>query len=98
MANLLVAAGRSLSSNPSNMASARLITMRSPAAQAFIFSDDLKSEITKEDCGFVARCLNPDVASDGDTAAEAITNLHEALELYFEDPTPAATVDCTIHR
>lgn len=54
--------------------------------------------VTPEDGAFVARCLDPDVASDGDTAAEAITNLHEALELYFEDPTPAETVDCTIRR
>ena len=33
---------------------------------------------------FVARCLNPDVASDGGSQTEAVANLQEALELYFE--------------
>jgi predicted RNase H-like HicB family nuclease len=35
--------------------------------------------------GFVAHCLAPDVASDGDTEAEALANLREALALYFDD-------------
>jgi predicted RNase H-like HicB family nuclease len=41
--------------------------------------------ITEEDGGFVA--LNPetDVASQGDTVNEALTNLKKALELYFEE-------------
>jgi predicted RNase H-like HicB family nuclease len=41
--------------------------------------------ITEEDGGFVA--LNPetDVASQGDTVNEALANLKEALELYFEE-------------
>lgn len=34
---------------------------------------------------YVSQCLNVDVASCGDTAEEAIDNLHEALSLYFED-------------
>ena len=41
--------------------------------------------VTPEDGAFVARCLNPDVASDGGTEEEALANLREALELYFED-------------
>ena len=35
--------------------------------------------------GYVARCLNVNVASDGDTEQQAINNLREALELYFAD-------------
>jgi predicted RNase H-like HicB family nuclease len=35
--------------------------------------------------GFVARCLDVNVASEGGTEAEATANLREALELYFED-------------
>jgi len=42
-------------------------------------------EMTDEDGAFVAHCQNPDVASDGRTPKEALANLREALELYFED-------------
>lgn len=34
---------------------------------------------------YVAQCLNVDVSSFGKTRAEALKNLREALELYFED-------------
>ena len=37
---------------------------------------------------FVAQCLEVDVASQGETEAQAIENLREALELHFEPPTP----------
>ncbi len=40
---------------------------------------------------FVAQCLEVDVASQGETEEEALANLHEALELYFEPPTPSVT-------
>lgn len=39
----------------------------------------------QEEDGFVARCLDVNVASEGDTEQEAVANLREALELYFED-------------
>jgi predicted RNase H-like HicB family nuclease len=39
----------------------------------------------EEDDAYVAQCLDVDVASEGDTQDEAIANLKEALELYFED-------------
>lgn len=41
--------------------------------------------ITEEDGGFVALNLETDVASQGDTVDEALNNLKEALELYFEE-------------
>ena len=40
---------------------------------------------------FVARCVEVEVASQGRTIEEALANLREALELYFEDePAPEA--------
>lgn len=44
----------------------------------------LKYIALPEDGVFVARCLDPEVASDGPTVEEAVANLQEALELYFE--------------
>ena len=44
----------------------------------------------EEDDAFVAQCLEVDIASEGDTQEEAIANLKEALELYFEDTTDQA--------
>jgi len=35
---------------------------------------------------FVSQCLEVDVASQGKTEEEALANLSEALELYFEPP------------
>lgn len=45
----------------------------------------LKYVVFEEDGAFVARCLDVEVASEGDTEQESVTNLQEALELYFED-------------
>jgi predicted RNase H-like HicB family nuclease len=38
---------------------------------------------------FVSQCLEVDVASQGATEQEALENLKEALELYFEEPQPS---------
>lgn len=39
--------------------------------------------------GYVARAVEVEVASQGETIEEALANLREALELYFEDaPSP----------
>jgi hypothetical protein len=46
------------------------------------------ASVWREDDWYVAQCLEVDVASQGDTEAEALENLREALELYFEPPTP----------
>jgi predicted RNase H-like HicB family nuclease len=35
----------------------------------------------------IAQCVEVDVASHGRTEKEALRNLQEALELYFEPPT-----------
>lgn len=42
---------------------------------------------------FVAQCIEVDVASQGETEEEALANLREALELYFEPPTPILCQD-----
>jgi len=46
---------------------------------------DFKNVVWKENDRYVAQSLNVDVSSFGDTKAEALSNLREALELYFED-------------
>lgn len=49
----------------------------------------LTAAITHEAPSYVARCLEVEVASQGETVEEALGNLREALELYFEDaPVP----------
>ena len=45
----------------------------------------LKYAIWKEGKYYVAQCLNVEVSSFGKTQKEALKNLEEALELYFED-------------
>lgn len=45
----------------------------------------LHSIVWKEDKWFVAKALEVEVASQGKTESEALDNLKEALELYFED-------------
>jgi len=46
---------------------------------------NLKNIIWREGKHYVAQCLNVDVSSFGKTKIEAVKNLKEALELYFED-------------
>ena len=46
------------------------------------------ASITQEDKWFIAQCLEVDVSSQGKSENEAINNLREALELYFEPPRP----------
>ena len=45
----------------------------------------LKNIVWKEGDFYVARCLNVEVSSFGDTKGAALKNLQEALDLYFED-------------
>ncbi|MFN7542564.1 MAG: type II toxin-antitoxin system HicB family antitoxin [Acidobacteriota bacterium] len=44
------------------------------------------ASVWREGDWYVAQCLELDVASQGETEAEALANLKEALELYFEPP------------
>jgi predicted RNase H-like HicB family nuclease len=44
----------------------------------------LTAVIEREGDGFVSQCPEVDIASQGDTIAEARANLVEALELFFE--------------
>ena len=48
--------------------------------------------VYREDEFHVAQCLNVEVSSFGSTRPEAIANLKEAVELYFEgEESPAFT-------
>ena len=46
---------------------------------------DVQTVVYREGNHFVAQCLDVDVSSFGDNEPEALANLREALELYFED-------------
>ena len=45
----------------------------------------LQNVVWKEGKYYVAQCLNVDISSFGKTKKEALSNLEEALGLYFED-------------
>ena len=44
------------------------------------------ASVWREGDVFVAQCLEIEVASQGDSEEEALVQLQEALELYFEPP------------
>ena len=44
--------------------------------------------IQKEDNWYVAKCLDNNVASQGKTIEEALANLKEAIELFYETEKP----------
>lgn len=44
--------------------------------------------IQKEENWYVAKCIDNNVASQGKTVEEALKNLKEAIELYYEDEEP----------
>lgn len=46
---------------------------------------ELENIVWKEDKYYIAKCLNVEVSSFGESKEEALINLQEALELYFED-------------
>jgi predicted RNase H-like HicB family nuclease len=43
--------------------------------------------VWKEDKYYISKCLNVEVSSFGKTIEEAISNLKEAVELFFENET-----------
>ena len=46
---------------------------------------NLTVAVTKGENWYVAKCLENSVASQGKSMDEALSNLKEALELYYED-------------
>ena len=49
-----------------------------------MFIMEFNASVTHEDPWYVARCLEVEVATQGETVDEALHNLREALELHFE--------------
>jgi predicted RNase H-like HicB family nuclease len=49
----------------------------------------------KEGDWIIAQCAELDIASHGRTEQDALANLREALELYFEPPTATVTPHVT---
>lgn len=45
-----------------------------------------RATVWREGDWYVAQCLDVDVASQGRTREEALSNLKEAVELHFEKP------------
>ena len=56
--------------------------------------------VQQEENWYVAKCLENNVASQGKSIEDALTNLKEALELFFEDnpdiPSTAQTLVTTM--
>ncbi|HZC18110.1 MAG TPA: type II toxin-antitoxin system HicB family antitoxin [Rubrobacteraceae bacterium] len=48
------------------------------------------ASVWREGGWYVAQCLEVDVASQGESEEEALEDLREAIELYFEPPGPTA--------
>lgn len=46
---------------------------------------NLQNIVWKEGKYYVSQCLNVDISSFGKTKKEALKNLSEAIDLYFED-------------
>ncbi len=46
------------------------------------------ASISQDEEMYIAQCLEVDVASQGKSEDEAVENLKEALELYFQPPCP----------
>jgi len=58
----------------------------------------LTAAVHQEEDWYIARCLELDVASQGESVDEALSNLREAVEAYLEEvsepaiePTPLVT-------
>ena len=54
---------------------------------------NLTISVHQEDEWYVAKCLENSVASHGKSIDEALTNLKEALELYYEDNDEVPTTN-----
>lgn len=53
----------------------------------------LTAAVSHEPPWYVARCLEVEVTSQGETIEQALANLKEALELYFEDVSPRPKIE-----
>jgi len=56
----------------------------------------LTAAVQREGKLYVAQCLEVDVASQGKSVENALENLVEALELYFEDAGPVSVAAAPI--
>lgn len=56
----------------------------------------LTAAVSKEGRFYVARCLEVEVTSQGENLDDALANLKEALELYFEDVPQPVTLETPV--
>lgn len=64
-----------------------LVCWYNGARKVFAMKRTFSARVWKEDDWYIAQCVEVDVASQGKTEDEALSNLREALELHFEPPT-----------
>jgi len=57
---------------------------------ALAYTREFSAIVTREGSLFVAQCLDVDIASQGASEDDALSNLQEAIELYFETPRTTA--------
>ena len=78
-----------MGSNPI-LAAAYLCRSRYSAAMAESPTLHLTAVVTKEDGWYIARCLEVEATSQGETVEQALNNLREVVEVYQEEePAPA---------
>ncbi len=70
--------------NPSTCPCARI----GPTGPWSTLMKTFSAVITEEDGGYVSLCTELDIASQGDSIEEAIANLKEAVEGFFETASP----------
>lgn len=56
-----------------------------PAYAWLVAMLDVQTVVYREGVHFIAQCLDVDISSFGSSESDALANLREALELYFED-------------
>ena len=53
------------------------------------------ASVSREGKWYVAQCVEVDIASQGESEAQAVSNLAEALKLHFSDPVATAAPTVT---
>jgi len=70
--------------------------MRKKESENQMATKHFTAAITKEGKWYVAKSIEVEVTSQGKTFEEALANLKEALELYFEDEEVPVTLQAPI--
>lgn len=69
-----------------NLYARGVCTIRAAVCKNVEMKRPFAATVWREGSWYVSQCLEIDIASQGETEEEALTNLKEALELHFEPP------------